>query len=78
MHAAFRVLGWSLLIAGLIGVLWPERPEAPGGFAELPFDVAAAEAPARAPPQRPPGGGCPTPTCALFSDAVNLRPALLR
>jgi hypothetical protein len=27
VHAVFRLLGWSLLVAGLVGLFWPERPE---------------------------------------------------
>lgn len=27
VHAVFRIMGWCLLVAVLLGVLWPERPD---------------------------------------------------
>jgi hypothetical protein len=27
VHKLFRLLGWCLLVAVLLGVLWPERPD---------------------------------------------------
>lgn len=50
MHPLLRLLGWCLLIAGLVGVLWPERPE-PSTHAAL-----GSQAQAPGPSPIPPGG----------------------
>lgn len=63
MHSAVRVVGWSLLISGLIGVAWPERPDFPQlTAAEFQLQQDSYEPPPDS-PRRPPGGGCPTATC---------------
>lgn len=73
MASATRVLGWSLLIALLVGVLWPERPEIAefAGVPDLPLEAATYEAPPQ--PDPPPGGGCPTATCLRLTPLPSLR-----
>jgi ABC-2 type transport system permease protein len=42
VHAFFRLLGWSMLVATLVGVLWPERPDQAAAGAEPQVDPASA------------------------------------
>jgi hypothetical protein len=66
VHPFFRLLGWSLLVAVLVGVLWPERPEHLAGAA-LESHAAPDKGRASAMPSPP----CPTdPGCgALIPEA---------
>lgn len=56
MHPLVRLFGWCLLVAGLIGVFWPERPE--------PIEATAIEAGPDPAPRTIPAGGPPTPSAA--------------
>ena len=68
MHRALRLLGWSIVVAMLLGVLWPERNDS-GVAAPVP----AAGEPSLASQARgdaPPPG---LPSCAPVCDALSLR-----
>ena len=58
MHLVFRVLGWTLLVAVLVGVLWPERAEPPAAA-----EFASAAPPADPGPVRAPAGPPASSAC---------------
>lgn len=55
VHRLVRLFGWTVLVAMLVGVLWPERPEpvATGSVAEVQDPVPSTTRAAHGPPAPP-------------------------